>query len=184
MPDDCPESFSFPFISPQINCIPSFTKEWPPWQKKKAHAIKAPRQHDDSTNVTWEAGLVGERCPSMWRISLKEQFPNPTCKQTKNDHRNQKWPSQPGNSFYTLNSTMPILDWFSSMDKLQLMQHLLAVPDASSPAGVCTVGRGFLCMCTKSACISSAKMKRAFWSQFADDSRGWNCYHYIATTQR
>lgn len=36
MPDDCPGSFSFPFISPQINCIPSFTKEWPPWQKKSS----------------------------------------------------------------------------------------------------------------------------------------------------
>lgn len=42
------------------------------------------------------------------------------------------------------------------------MQHLLAVPDVSSPAGVYTVGRGFLCMCTKSACISFAEMKHVF----------------------
>lgn len=59
-------------------------------KKKKAHSVKAPRQHDDSTNVMWEAGLAGERRPPTWRIFLKEQFSNPTCMQTKNDHRNQK----------------------------------------------------------------------------------------------
>lgn len=42
------------------------------------------------------------------------------------------------------------------------MQHLLAVPDASSPAGFYIIGRGFLCMCTKSARISFAEMKHGF----------------------
>lgn len=40
MPYDCPGRFSLPFISPQINCIPAFRKEWPSWQKKKLMQLK------------------------------------------------------------------------------------------------------------------------------------------------
>lgn len=31
MPENCSGSFPFSFLSPQINCNPSLTKEWPPW---------------------------------------------------------------------------------------------------------------------------------------------------------
>lgn len=31
---------------------------------KKAHAVKAPRQHDDSTNVIWKASLATRETPS------------------------------------------------------------------------------------------------------------------------
>lgn len=58
--------------------------------KNKAHAAKAPRQHDDSTRVIWKASLACERRPPTGRTTLNKQFPNPTCRQTIDDHGNQK----------------------------------------------------------------------------------------------
>lgn len=72
--------------------------------KNKAQAVKAPRQHDDSTHVIWKASLACKRCSPTWITTLKKQFPNSTCRQAINDHGNQKWPSQRGNSFHGLNS--------------------------------------------------------------------------------